>query len=243
MKWILRLYPTSWRERYGNELSDLLDETGWSWLTGLDLLRGSVDAWLHRELPAAAPAPASATLAMTRSGSEQLRPAQQQLRRLARSPGNRTSRRQFLRNTVLGSAGIILLELTGGLLYFFWPQKTGAFGSKIAILRGNIPAPGSAPLKVQDGRFLLINNDDGLLALYWKCPHLGCTIPWKEAEGRFICPCHGSNYDRHGVLIKGPAPRPMDLMPIEVDLNGNLIVDTGDIQERNSFDPSQATQI
>jgi cytochrome b6-f complex iron-sulfur subunit len=96
---------------------------------------------------------------------------------------------------------------------------------------------------VRDGRFLLINNDDGLLALYWKCPHLGCTIPWEPATGRFECPCHGSKYDRHGVLLEGPAPRPMDLMPIEPDLAGNLIVDTGVIHERKTFSPEQATRL
>jgi hypothetical protein len=45
MKPILRLYPAAWRRRYGDELSDLLDELPSTPATILDLLRGA--ATLH----------------------------------------------------------------------------------------------------------------------------------------------------------------------------------------------------
>lgn len=155
----------------------------------------------------------------------------------------RYPRRTFVRNTVLGSVGLGMAVSGGGFLAFFWPLKTGAFGTEILVPSALIPAVGEPPLRDQAGKFYLINNDDGLLALYWKCPHLGCTIPWRDSQDEFECPCHGSVYDRTGVLIAGPAPRPMDLMQITVDPAGNIVVNTGEISERSTYNPSQATPI
>ena len=152
-------------------------------------------------------------------------------------------RRTFIRNTVLGSVGLSLAAMNGGFLTFFWPLKTGAFGTEIMVPRAVVPDIGEAPYRDQAGKFYIINNDDGALALYWKCTHLGCTVPWNEAEGQWQCPCHGSVFDRHGVRIAGPAPRPMDLMAMSVDPSGNVIVSTGDITVRSEFNPEQTVQI
>lgn len=153
------------------------------------------------------------------------------------------SRRSFVRNTVLGSVGVGLATVGGGFLAFFWPLKTGAFGTEILVPGSLVPGVGEAPYRDSSGKFFLINNEDGVLALYWKCPHLGCTVPWVDSENQFVCPCHGSVYDRTGVLTSGPAPRPMDLMTVTPDGNGNLLVNTGDISERSGYDPSQATPV
>ncbi|CAN5345399.1 hypothetical protein BH23CHL1_BH23CHL1_01340 [soil metagenome] len=155
----------------------------------------------------------------------------------------RYPRRTFVRNTVLGSVALVLAQLGGGFLAFFWPLTTGAFGTEIIVPGSAIPEVGGEPYRDQAGKFFLINNEDGLLALYWKCPHLGCTVPWNEGSGEFQCPCHGSVYDRQGVLVAGPAPRPMDLMAIIPGEGGSITVDTGDITERAVYEPSQSTQI
>ena len=155
----------------------------------------------------------------------------------------RVTRRSFLRNTVLGSVVVVLAEVAGGFVYFFWPNKTGAFGREVAVPADQIPAVGADPYVNQAGKFYIINNEDGALALYWKCVHLGCTVPWNSADGTFQCPCHGSIYDRHGVLIAGPAPRPLDLMAMTQNSDGTVVIDTGDIRQRSSYDPEQAVQL
>jgi cytochrome b6-f complex iron-sulfur subunit len=96
----------------------------------------------------------------------------------------------------------------------------------------------------QAGKFYLINNEDGALAIYWKCVHLGCTVPYEEGSDEFHCPCHGSVYNRVGERIAGPAPRPLDLMPIIVD-GDTISVDTNpdSLIVRSSYDPSQATKL
>jgi cytochrome b6-f complex iron-sulfur subunit len=155
----------------------------------------------------------------------------------------RLTRRGFLRNTVLGSVVVVLVESAGGFVYFFWPNKTGAFGKHISVPAEALPAVGAVPYVNQPGKFYIINNDDGALALYWKCPHLGCTVPFNEEEDQWHCPCHGSIYNRHGERIAGPAPRPMDRMPMEVQSDGSVIIDTGTIVERSEWTPEQSVPL
>ena len=65
----------------------------------------------------------------------------------------------------------------------------------------------------------------GFVALYQKCPHLGCRVPWCQTSQWFECPCHGSKYNRVGEKKGGPAPRGMDRFSMEVSGN-NIVVDT-----------------
>ena len=57
---------------------------------------------------------------------------------------------------------------------------------------------------------LLAGMEPGLIALYQKCPHLGCRVPECKSSQWFECPCHGSQYNRVGEKKAGPAPRGMD---------------------------------
>jgi cytochrome b6-f complex iron-sulfur subunit len=68
----------------------------------------------------------------------------------------------------------------------------------------------------------------GIVALYQKCPHLGCRVPWCESSQWFECPCHGSKYNRVGEKRAGPAPRGMDRFPFDV-VSGKLVIDTATV--------------
>jgi cytochrome b6-f complex iron-sulfur subunit len=143
---------------------------------------------------------------------------------------------------------------------FMWPRGLTGFGGVITIPRDRVPAAGAEPLRVLEGKFWLVNlNPDegthgefgdqgggGLLALYQKCPHLGCTVPWRGTyqfegtEGWFRCPCHGSTYTKGGVRVFGPAPRPLDTMAVSVKSNGDVEVDTGLITLGDQDNPQRA---
>lgn len=65
-----------------------------------------------------------------------------------------------------------------------------------------------------------VNNTEILTAV---CPHLGCEVPWNAAEGKFVCPCHGSKFAADGSLLQGPATRGMDTLPIKVQANKLMV--------------------
>ena len=66
----------------------------------------------------------------------------------------------------------------------------------------------------------------GIVALYQKCPHLGCRVPECATSQWFECPCHGSQYNRVGEKKAGPAPRGMDHFLITVTGSSDVIIDT-----------------
>lgn len=146
------------------------------------------------------------------------------------------ARRDVLRAGMFGSIGLATAGMTGVLGGMFWPPKVTGFGG--VVQAGTIDDyPVGTVKKVSAGKFYLSRLPSGeLTALYWKCVHLGCTVPWEEAEGRFHCPCHNSVYLPDGQNVSGPAPRPLDIMEVTVDAEGKISVDTGNIRERMSVD-------
>lgn len=79
------------------------------------------------------------------------------------------------------------------------------------------------------GAGIELGLDGGIVALYQKCPHLGCRVPECGTSQWFECPCHGSQYNRVGEKRGGPAPRGMDRFAMSIGGDGSLTVDTGTI--------------
>lgn len=155
----------------------------------------------------------------------------------------RISRRQFLSYVWAASVVGLFGQAGAALLSFFRPRvEPGAFGAKVSAGRVAEFAPGTVS-HVAKGRYFISRLEDGsMLALWHQCTHLGCTVPWREDEGQFHCPCHSSIFDTRGEVISGPAPRPLDLFPIEI-LGDEVLVDTGRPLQRRGFEPAQATRI
>ena len=133
-------------------------------------------------------------------------------------------------------------------LMYFYPRQVGTFGGRVTVPGSLADYPEGTVTRVREGKFYLSHVPEGLLALYWKCAHLGCTVPWQEGEefqgqvGVFHCPCHGSIYLRNGQNVAGPAPRPLDIM--EVELTGDrIVVNTGIITQRVQATPDDATPV
>lgn len=150
---------------------------------------------------------------------------------------NTLSRRDFL-TVAWGAAGALALVETGGVvLSFFSPRVVeGEFGGVIDAGAADTFAVGSVTPFTQ-GRFYLVRMPDGaFLALYRKCTHLGCVVPWNPAEGRFVCPCHASAFEVDGQVINPPAPRPLDRFAVSI-VDGMLRVDTGTPIQRDQTSP------
>jgi cytochrome b6-f complex iron-sulfur subunit len=157
------------------------------------------------------------------------------------------SRRDFFRSGLLASLGIFAAQFGGASLAFLWPKLTG-FGSTITVpdtlgaIKDQI-ASTRAPYYYGAGRFYLINYTgsgeaaggpyagivgDGLMALYQKCAHLGCRVPFCDQSRWFECPCHGSKYNYAGEWQLGPAPT--GLHRFKVTVSGESVqVDTSKV--------------
>jgi cytochrome b6-f complex iron-sulfur subunit len=156
------------------------------------------------------------------------------------------SRRAFLRT----SMGVGFLGVLGGFggatLQFLWPDLRGGFGAVIdagtedeilEYIRGNREPYEFAPARTYfvaydggqdpDGQYDEITDGQQaqVMALYWRCVHLGCKVPWCHSSQWLECPCHGSRYNRWGEWQGGPAPRGLDRFAVEIR-DGHVFVDT-----------------
>jgi len=149
------------------------------------------------------------------------------------------NRRDFIKLGWLALGGIVALEMGGITLAYMQPRlAAGEFGSLITAGKVDDFPPGSVT-HISNGRFYLSRlPDGGFLALYQRCTHLGCNVPWDQAAGKFICPCHSSQFDAEGSVLNAPAPRPLDLFQITIE-NGEIKVDTSAPIARQAYDLAQ----
>lgn len=158
----------------------------------------------------------------------------------------RLKRRQLLRMGFLGGTLLAVGEISAVFLPFFNVNKIVGIGGKIGVgkkadILSRFQSTNDAPQLYVEGKFFLLHAPSAIAAVYRRCTHLGCAVPWNAAEDLFHCPCHGSLYDkRTAVVTGGPAPRPLDLFHI-ADANGSLVVDTNPlnllVRGTNEWDP------
>jgi nitrite reductase/ring-hydroxylating ferredoxin subunit len=244
---VLRTYPRRWRERYGAEMAELLAERAPSWGDLLDLARGGIDARLHRLVRP----PAQLVAAMPRRQVVMVVPVRKPYGVVEQVPIGELSRRAFMRRMLGVGVGILGLEFIGGTLAFLWPQLRAGLGARFAVgtladivaqqpsfAQGWPYAVGAARsflINVPAAKELALGHDASvpnpsaaeLLALYRKCPHLGCQVPGLCDElKRFTCRCHGSTYNIIGEKLKeGPAQRGMDRFMVLIE-KGIVVIDT-----------------
>jgi cytochrome b6-f complex iron-sulfur subunit len=149
------------------------------------------------------------------------------------------TRRDVLRSIWVGLGGLAALELGMVTLAYMQPRLAeGEFGNQITVGAVEDFPPGSVT-HIPNGRFYLVRLDDGgFVALYQRCTHLGCNVPWDQAAQRFICPCHSSQFTLNGEVENPPAPRPLDVFLVTIQ-DGQIVVDTRQPIQRQEFDPSQ----
>lgn len=163
-------------------------------------------------------------------------------------------RRAFLRRGLGVGVGLLGLEFVGGTLAFLWPPPSDGIGVEhrlgtLADLNRSFPTWATGiPAEFRPARAFLVNvpaatamargetvsvpapRANEILALWRKCPHLGCMVPpMCEERHRFQCYCHQSTYNVIGEKLElGPAPRGLDRFPVRID-DGIVIVDTREI--------------
>lgn len=157
------------------------------------------------------------------------------------APAVNQMRRRIVWATVAGSLITFFLMF----VRFFLPRSILEPSPLFRIGSPNDYALGVDTKWQQQYRIWVTRTSDRLFVIYAVCTHLGCTPDWKASENKFKCPCHGSGYDSEGVNFEGPAPRPMDRAKVELDAEGQIVVDIGTLYswpkgERSEFDDEGA---
>jgi cytochrome b6-f complex iron-sulfur subunit len=141
-------------------------------------------------------------------------------------------RRQFMNLLAFGGAtGVALGALYPVVKYFIPPSSGGAGGglkAKDALGNDVIVSeflathnPGDRVLAqgLKGDPTYIVVQDDKTITNYGinaVCTHLGCVVPWNASEDKFICPCHGSQYNAQGKVVRGPAPLSLALVHADI---------------------------
>ncbi len=136
---------------------------------------------------------------------------------------NKCSRRNFLQYVGWGATLGTLGGFTAVSARFMFPNILYEPAKSYKIGRPQDYPEGVTFLP--DKQIFLVHYGKSYKALSAVCTHLGCTPNWVEERRRFECPCHGSIFDEKGVVIAGPAPRPLPWYLVTRTASGRLSVD------------------
>jgi len=147
-------------------------------------------------------------------------------------------RRQFMNLLTAGAATATALGALYPIVKYFIPPSSGGAGSGVLakdalgkdIELGEFLSAHAVGDRVLaqglkgDPTYIVVESsseiaDYGINAV---CTHLGCVVPWNNAEGKFICPCHGSQYNSEGKVVRGPAPLSLALVHAGVNDDGKI---------------------
>jgi cytochrome b6-f complex iron-sulfur subunit len=162
-------------------------------------------------------------------------------------------RRQFMNLLTFGT----ITGIAAGALYpvvsYFIPKSAGGAGGGLTAkdkLGNDIVAsdfvaahqPGDRTLAQGlkgDPTYLIITEDKELSSygLNAVCTHLGCVVPWNGSENKFICPCHGSQYNSEGKMVRGPAPLSLALVHADVSDDKVILTDWEETDFRDGSKP------
>jgi menaquinol-cytochrome c reductase iron-sulfur subunit len=145
------------------------------------------------------------------------------------------SRRKFLSTATFGIGAFIAAGFAiPGLAYLFAPAlKKKSEGNWVPLGSTNKVEPGVPTLfkiTVSNQTGWIVNEEEltvyvlsedsrNYIAMSNVCTHLGCRVRWIDDQGEFFCPCHNGVFDKVGVVVSGPPPRPLDRYPVKVENN------------------------
>jgi cytochrome b6-f complex iron-sulfur subunit len=175
----------------------------------------------------------------------------------------KVSRRNVVIIGFWAGIGATLVAIAATVINSLYPRNVTGFGGSIFVGTVDQIEPGQKFKNVEAKAWIVRldatqaerngGEEGAILALYQKCPHLGCTVPYRPEYSRedprsgqryagwFLCPCHGSTYSDAGVRVFGPAPRSMDTFSVTID-GGNITVNTGDITPGGEDNASRGVQ-
>lgn len=142
------------------------------------------------------------------------------------------NKRTVMNGILVGAGALPSAAMAAGFISFFVPPKSGGGSGGLAAkdAAGN-DVKASSYLKTHpagdvnlvqglkgDPTYVIVTSDSSIekFGVNAVCTHLGCVVPWVPAENKFKCPCHGSQYNFQGKVVRGPAPLSLALAHIDV---------------------------
>ncbi len=148
-------------------------------------------------------------------------------------------RRQFMNLLTFGTiTGVAAGALYPVVKYFIPPSSGGAGGGTVAkdalgndVIASEFLAKHTAGDRTLaqglkgDPTYIVVKEDKTIadFGLNAVCTHLGCVVPWNASEDKFICPCHGSQYNAEGKVVRGPAPLSLALVHTNVNEDDKVV--------------------
>jgi cytochrome b6-f complex iron-sulfur subunit len=125
-------------------------------------------------------------------------------------------RRRFLSQAVMGFGTLFGIgALTLRFAQFLIPsQKAKRYEAVLIGAESRIPIGEAMPMDLGSHKILVVRTDEGVTAFSRRCTDLGCLVSWNKEREQFVCPCHQGVFDKTGLNVAGPPPRPLDQLEI-----------------------------
>ncbi len=162
-------------------------------------------------------------------------------------------RRQFMNLLTFGTATGVALGALYPVANYFMPLRAGGGGggtsakdelgnpiTKTGWLATHQAGDRSLVQGLKgDPTYLIVDEggEIGEFGLNAICTHLGCVVPWDSGANKFICPCHGSQYDTNGKVVRGPAPLSLALAHVDIDDDNVLVKQWSETDFRTNENP------
>ncbi len=152
-------------------------------------------------------------------------------------PPPEADRREFLKQVGTGFLGafITVVPVLAGLGVLLDPLRRSAGASKgakvasldalevggkpmkFAVLKDKVDAWNKTPNVPVGSVYLQRTSENEVKAFNTICPHLGCSVDFKDDKGGYHCPCHDSTFLVDGARGDGsPSPRDLDALEVEI---------------------------
>lgn len=148
-------------------------------------------------------------------------------------------RRQFMNLLTFGSITGVALGALYPVVKYFIPPSSGGSGNGVTakdalgndVIVSEFLAEHNAGDRTLaqglkgDPTYIVVKGDDTIAnyGINSVCTHLGCVVPWNASENKFMCPCHGSQYNEEGKVVRGPAPLSLALVHADVTEDDKLV--------------------
>lgn len=148
-------------------------------------------------------------------------------------------KRNMMNLILISGVGLPVTPMAAAYLDFFVPPNSGNNnGSLVAKDRLGNDIKSQSWLKSHkngdkslsqglkgDPTYIIINDNSHIenYAIVSICTHLGCVVPFNVAENKFMCPCHGSQYNFQGKVVRGPAPLSLSLVHCDINENDDIV--------------------